>query len=62
MVLLSCLSTKGRTTQPKLVWEALGVRPGNHLLYEVGEDGTVRGGFGPGLSPGAGGYPRPEDG
>jgi len=42
VTLLSRLSPKGQTTLPKRVREALGLRPGDHLLYEVGEDGTVR--------------------
>lgn len=40
-MLESKISTKGQTTLPKAVREALGVRPGDRVRYFV-EDGQVR--------------------
>ena len=36
------LDSKGRTTLPKAVRVALGLSPGDHLLWAVDPDGTAR--------------------
>jgi len=36
------LDHRGRTTLPKWVRVALGLSPGDHLLWAVGPDGTAR--------------------
>ncbi|MGE0722759.1 MAG: AbrB/MazE/SpoVT family DNA-binding domain-containing protein [Alphaproteobacteria bacterium] len=38
----STLTSKGQTTIPKPVRDALGVRPGDELLFTMADDGTVR--------------------
>ena len=37
----STVTSRGQTTLPKAVREALGLRPGDRLIYDV-EDGEVR--------------------
>lgn len=38
----SKLSTKSQVTLPKEVRDALGARPGDTIVYEIGEDKVVR--------------------
>ena len=40
-MLISRLSTRGRTTIPKEIRDQLGLRPGNRLYYTVHDDGSI---------------------
>jgi AbrB family looped-hinge helix DNA binding protein len=37
----SKLTSKGRVTIPKKVREALGLKPGDHVSYEIADDNSV---------------------
>ena len=41
MTIQSTITSKGQTTIPSEVRQALGLKPGDKLRYRIGEDGTV---------------------